>query len=210
MSRVRLDANSQASSYLGKYWIDRTSWTEYTTVSFPYATGSVGIHPNTVFVLFGATDGQVIAIETLGGGVLNLVSNGRAGMWVYCFGARNVTVSNSGLQLLDTAGVVTFDSQAKWLRMAGVINSPAFNTYYSWPSGVPAIAVGMSHRGNWIQQNQIGQRRAWIMRTHGLQVITGSAKISSVDRQRPFAEFPPANTPAPPIGNLIFADVTRY
>lgn len=214
MSRVRLDANSQAASYLGAYWIDRTAWTMYSEVTFPYGYGAVAIHDSTTFVMFGTTDGQTVAIESIqqaaGYKVLNLVATGRAGMWIYCFGARNITVSNSGLQLLDVNGNVTFDSQAKWMRMAGVINSPAFNTDYGWPAGVPAVAVGMSHRGNWIQQNQIGQQRAFLVLNYGLRVSTGLAAIAGVTRQGPQSANPPATTPRPPIGNLIFADVTRY
>jgi hypothetical protein len=210
MSRVRLDENSQAASYLGAYWIDRTAWTLYPDVTYPYGYGSVGIHPSTTFVMFGTTDGQTVAIESMGGSVLNLVATGRAGMWVYCFGARNVTGSNSGLQLLDAAGNITFDAQAKWMRLSGVINSPAFNTDYGWPAGVATVAVGMSHRGNWIQQNQIGQQRAFLVLNYGLRVSTGLAAISGVARQGPQSASPPPTTPRPAIGNLIFADVTRY
>lgn len=210
MSRVRLDANSQAASYLGAYWIDRTAWTGFTDVTYPYGYGAVGIHPSTAFVMFGTTDGQIVAIESISGSTLNLVATGRAGMWIYCFGARNVTGSNSGFQLLDTAGNITFDSQAKWMRIAGVINAPAFNTDYAWPAGVPTIAVGMSHRGNWIQRNQIGPNLAFLVLNFGLRVGTGVAAIAGVARQGPAGGTTPATTPRPPIGNLIFADVTRY
>lgn len=214
MSRVRLDENSQAASYLGAYWIDRTAWTLYPDVTFPYGYGSVNIHNSTVFVMFGTTDGQTVAIESISQGsgvkVLNLVATGRAGMWIYAFGARNISTSTSGFQLLDTAGVVTFDSQAKWLRMAGRVATPVFDTDYAWPSGVATVAVGMSHRGNWLQRNMVGQQHAFVVLNYGLRVSTGLAAISGVARQGPPNEQPPAATPKPPIGSIIFADVTRY
>lgn len=214
MSRVRLDGNSQASGFLGAVRIERTAWTEYTGVTYPYAVGTVNVPNDTALVMFGTTDGRTVAIDkiTQGNGVkvLGLLADGRAGMWLYCFGARNVTTSNSGLQLLDESGVVTFDSQAKWLRLAGVVRSPVLNTAIPWPAGVATVAVGMSQQTNWLQQVMIGQNPSFILVNNGLLVSTASATVRGITRQGPLVNPPPPNTPRQPIGNLIFADVTRY
>lgn len=214
MSRVRLDENSQVSGYIGSVRIERANWTDVTGVTYPYSYGSVGIPDGTSFVMFGTTDGQSISIEWMqqaaGYKVLHLLGSGRAGITIYCFGARLVTTSNSGFQLIGADGNVTFDSQAKWLRIAGVVNNLALNGVYAWPAGVPVVAAGLSFRGTWIRQNQIGQARAWIAFTQAFKVDTGSVTIGQIARQRPQAADPPPNTPVPPLGSLIFADVTRY
>lgn len=214
MTRVRLDADSQASSFLSAVRIERTAWTEYTNVTYPYAIGSVNVPNDTAFVLFGTTDGRIVAIDKFvqGSGVkvLHMVADGRAGMWLYCFGARNVTSSNSGLQLLDEAGNVTFDSQAKWLRLAGAVKNPVLNAVNPWPAGVATVAVGMSQQGLWVQPVQVGQYRSFLIVNYGVQVSTGSATVRGISRQGPILGNPPPATPRPPIGGLIFADVTRY
>lgn len=214
MSRVRLDANSQVSSYIGSVWIDRTNWTDVAGVTYPYSIGTVGIPDGTVFVLFGTTDGQDISIEWVqqaaGYKILHLLGSGRAGITIYCFGARNVTGSNSGFQLLDTAGNITFDSQAKWMRIAGVINGPALGVQYPLPSGVPVVAAGLSFRGTWVRRNMLGSLPAWIALTQSIKVATTGVTIGQIARQRPQAANPPANSPQPPTGSIIFADVTRY
>ena len=214
MSRVRLDANSQASGYVGSVWVDRTNWTEFTNVRYPYARASVAVPDSTVFVLFGTTDGQAVGIQRIyqasGYKVIDLLATGRAGFTIYCFGARVIPVSNSGLQLLDIAGNVTFDSGAKWLRLSGVINNPVTATEYPWPAGVPTIAAGISYTGTWIQRNQVGQFSSFIFFTHAIRVSTGTVSVQPIPQQGPINEFPPSSTPEPARGSIIFADVTRY
>jgi hypothetical protein len=214
MSRVRLDENSQASGYLGKFWCDRTAWSDVAGVAFPYSNGAVAVDDRATSVMFGTTDGQYIGITSMtqaaGYKVLNLVAPARAGFWVYAFGPRNVTISNSGLQLLDISGNVTFDSGAKFLRIAGIQRGVTAGTEYSNPSGVPALAAGMSHTGSWIQRNQVGQFQSFIFFVYGMRVSTATTAIAPIPRQGPINEFPPSSTPAPAISPIIFADVTSY
>lgn len=216
-SRVRLDANSQTSSFLGSYWIDRTSnWEDQSTSSingnFPAFYAQLPVHNDTVFVMMGTTDGQVVAIRALlpGNGVkiLSLIATGRVGMWFYCFGVRNVTQSNCGLQLLDTDGNVTFDSQAKWLRFAGIIRNPAYNVDYPWPAGVPTVAAGMCQRGQWFRRVLVGQWPSYLILTYGLRISTGLVAQRVVAQQGPLGDV--AGRPDLPGGDIFFADVTRY
>lgn len=211
MTRVRLDENSQVTSYLGKYWIDRTNWTAVDT-AYPYAYGAVAVHPQTLFVMFGTTDGQFVAVENLQAGatqkVLNLVASARAGLWIYCFGAKNITTSNSGLQFLDINGDVTFDSQSKWMRFAGVVRNPTYNFEHPVPSGVPTVACAISQRGNWIQPNLVGQYRSFLVMSTGVRLTTASATYRTVPRQGPLATI--SGTPPRYPTSIIFADVTRY
>jgi hypothetical protein len=210
-SRVRLDENSQVSSFLGAYWIDRTNWTYYNTPPYSSYDAQLDVHNDTSFVMMGTTDGQVVAIQRMvqGSGVktLYLTATDRAGMWFYCFGAKNITNSNCGLQFLDTAGNVTFDAQGKWLRLAGRVRNPVYNQDYPWPTGVPTIAVGMSQHGQWLQPNMQGLYRSFMIMSYGLRVSTGLAAQRVVVRQGPLGD---ANSPQPPPGDLFFADVTRY
>lgn len=211
-SRVRLDENSQASSYLGSYWVDRTNWTDVATPPYSATYAQLNVHNDTMFVMMGTTDGQVVAVENMvqGNGfkTLNLVATARAGVWFYAFGARNVTTSNCGMQFLDINGNVTFDSQAKWFRFAGVVRNAVYNQDYPWPSGVPTIAVGMSQRGTWIQPNMVGQYRSFITLTYGMRISTGLAAYRTIPRQGPLATVPGSSQPPP--GDIFFADVTRY
>jgi len=211
-SQVRLDENSQVSSLLGSYLVDRTNWSQVATPPYSAFQAQLAVHNETKFVMMGTTDGQVVAINSMtqGSGVqlLNLTATGRAGMWFYCFGTRNVVASNCGMQFLDTAGNVTFDAQAKWLRLAGKIRNPIYNTDYAWPAGVPTIACGMSQQGIWLQPNMLGQQRAFLIMSYGLLISTGLVRQLVIPRQGPFAEI--VATPQPPPGDLFFADVTRY
>lgn len=211
-SRVRLDENSQASSFLGSYWVDRTNWTAIETPPYSASYATLNVHNDTVFVMMGTTDGQIVAIESISQGngvkVLNLVATARAGMWFYCFGARNVTTSNCGMQFLDVNGNVTFDSQAKWFRFAGFERNPVYNQDYPWPAGVPTVAVGMAQRGTWLQPNQVGQYRSFMIMTYGLRISTGLAAYRVIPRQGPLGNA--ATSPQPPPGALFYADVTRY
>lgn len=211
MSSIRLDENSQVSSFLGAYWVDRTNWSEIPTPPYSAYQARLNVHPNTMFVMMGTTDGQVVSLLSMvpGNGVkvLNLRATGRAGMWFYAFGERNIANSSSGLQFLDTAGNVTFDAQSKWLRLAGRVRNPVYNQDYPWPTGVPTIAVGMSQGGLWLQPNQVGQYRAFMVMSYGLRVSTGLAAQRVVGTQGPLGN---ANTPRPPPGDMFFADVTHY
>lgn len=211
-SRVRLDENSQVSNFLGAYWVDRTNWTFYNTHPYPVYLASISVHADTLFVMMGTTDGQVVAINRLvpvsGAKRIDLTSAGRAGMWFYCFGARNVTNSNCGLQFLDIAGNVTFDAQAKWLRLAGRVRSPVLNQDYPWPTGVATVAVGMSQQGGWIQPSMVGQYPSFLIKAYGLRVSTGLAAQGVVVQQGPLGNV--VYSQQPPPGDLFFADVTRY
>lgn len=210
-SRVRLDENSQVSSFLGAYWVDRTNWSEIPTPPYSAYDAYLNVHPETVFVMMGTTDGQTVSLVNLvaGNGVKTcyLRATGRAGMWFYAFGKRNIANSNSGLQFLDTDGNVTFDAQSKWLRLAGRVKSPTYGQDYPWPTGVPTIAVGMSQGGLWLQPTMVGQYISFLVFSYGLQVSTGLASMSAVVNQGPLGN---ANTPRPPPGDMFFADVTRY
>lgn len=210
-SRVRLDENSQVSSFLGAYWIDRTNWSEIATPPYPAFQAQLAVHQDAIFIMMGTTDGQVVSLVSMipgsGNKICNLRATGRAGMWFYAFGARNISNSTSGLQFLDTAGNVTFDAQSKWLRLAGRVRNPVYNQDYPWPAGVPTIAVGLSQGGGWLQPNMVGQNRAFLVMSYGLRVSTGLAAQRVVITQGPFSD---ASSPQPPPGDMFFADVTRY
>lgn len=211
-SRVRLDENSQASSFLGSYWVDRTAWSAVNVNGRIVYYADLPVHNETVFAMLGTTDGQLVAIQALlqgnGEKVLKLRAEGRAGMWFYCFGARNITTSNSGLQFLDINGNVTFDSQSKWLRLAGVINNPVANTEYPLPSGVPTVAVGMCQRGTWFRRNMVGQYPSFLIMTYGLRIATSGVTQSVIATQGPLGDV--GGRPDLKPGDIIFADVTRY
>lgn len=211
-SRVRLDANSQVSAFLGSYPVDRTNWTSLPNGTIPLFQAQFAVHNSALFLMMGTTDGQVVSITSMvqGNGVktVNLVATGRANVTLYAFGERNITVSNSGFQLLDINGNVTFDSQAKWLRIAGRVKSPTQAVEYPTPSAVPTIAAGMTQQGIWLVPNQVGQNRSFVIMSHGLRVATNQVSIQAIARQGPLATVPA--TPPPTPGDIFFADVTRY
>ena len=211
-SRVRLDENSQVSALLGSYPADRTEWSSISNGTVPLFQAQIAVHNSTLFIMLGTTDGQAISITSMvqGSGVklVNMVATGRANVTLYAYGPRNVTASTSGLQFLDINGNVTFDSQAKWLRLAGRVKSPAQGVEYPTPSGVPTIAVGLSQQGIWLVPTQVGQNRSFLIMSQGIRVATNQVSIQPLARQGPLATVP--GTSPPPPGDIFFADVTRY
>jgi hypothetical protein len=212
---ARLDANSQTSEMLGKVQVLPNQWTRTVGATSTWYECTVVLPAGTRFPMFGNTGGEVVALEYVQDygtyKIMGLLASAAVSLYVYCFAGRNIKASNMGLQFLDIYGNVTFDAQSKWMRMAGVLNGAVFNTDYPLPSGVPVLAVGYSSKGNWIQWNNVGtQHPAFITLTYGIATTASTVKIGGIGRQGPPNEFPPPQTPRPPIGPIIFADVSGY
>lgn len=216
-SGVRLDANTQTSSYLGKVAIANSAWTVTDSNNVTYAQVSVNLPAGTLFAAFGNTGGQFVAVDTVTdyGSYITytLIATGSVAMTVYCFGERAISSGNCGLQLFDASETLVFDSLSRFMRVVGIANPGAADVPVSPRVQPGLLAAAYGFYGRWIRRNLIGggvNIVAFQVINVGIRVTAQDATLGAIVRQGPPSNPPPPNTPQPPWSSVMMVDVGRY
>lgn len=205
---LQIDSDILTVTLTGKFTI--SGWTLSSTA---YKT-TLNLPLGTKFVLFGETGAaSSIAVRnitiTASYAVYEFWSNTTASVVCYCFGDVPIVPSDYGLQLYDTAGKLTFDSNSKFLKIAAVHTTTADTQSFSLPVG-RTCACGISNYDTRYRQNLLGGQLAFAVLIRSVRNSGGQVTTGLVSNQGPQSSDPPANSPVGPMPVVMVADVTGY
>jgi len=155
-----------------------------------------------------------IALFSRVGTTWRFVCGAQAAIEVYGFADQTITPTNSGLQLYNAAGVLTFDAGAKWLRVADIHRSAVSGASWPWPSTSRKYAAGFGS----YPKRSTGAAQAglpyWVLRSYMISVgpanvMVGEGPITS-RLVGGGGDPPPGNSPLMQPPTLMVIDVTNY
>lgn len=207
---LQIDSDVLTVSFLGKFTI--SGWTRGSTIY----RAALSLPKATKFVLFGETGASSsIAVRsvvlTASSADYEFWSNTADSVVCYCFGDAPVAPSRCGLQLFDSAGNLTFDSNNKILRISAVYETSLDTQSFSLPVAIGrTYACGISNYDTRYRQNQVGQNLAFMVMIRSVRVSGGTVMSGLLANQGPPTTSPPANSPIGPMPVIMVADVTGF
>ena len=216
---TQLDGNTQVMEYLGRVDIPIAAWpdpiaTGPTGAAHYYTTTSITLPSNIQMLCVANTNGAPLALNKtkLSGSnrVFTFSSSLKKAIVLHTFGPRNVTTGNFGLQLLNSAGTVVFDSTSKFLRIHSVITPTSENQIIKLPQTVGTLAVGLGNHQSYIRGARVGQRPAFIVVRRAIIVKAGQVTMSEVTQHGPPSDDIPKPTPVPPMPPMLVVNVSNY
>ncbi|MEX5341415.1 hypothetical protein [Pseudomonas sp. I2] len=133
---------------------------------------------------------------------------------IYGFADQTITPSTSGLQLFDSAGILTFDSDCKFLRVSDIVRGAASGTTRAWPSTTRNYAAGIGSFPKRGTGAALAGIPYWVQMSYGVSIGPSSAGVGELPiSSRPTGGAgvaPPASSPAMQPPTLMIVDVTGF
>ena len=133
---------------------------------------------------------------------------------IYGFADQNIPDSGSGFQTLSATGVITFDSNAKFMRPIDIVREAGPGTSRNWPGPAGNYAAGIGH----YPKRSVGASLAgvpyWVQMAYGVSVGPSTYAVGENPiLSRPVGGGgtpPPPASPAMAAPTMMCLDVTAY
>lgn len=133
---------------------------------------------------------------------------------VFGFADQAIAPSGVGFQTFNSAGVLTFDAGARWMRVADIVAGAPSGTTKSYPSAGRSYAAGIGSypkRGTGAAQAGVPY---WVQFSYGVNVGPSSYGVGELPiSSRPTGGAgvpPPPSSPAMQPPTLMLVDVTGF
>lgn len=207
-SDIRVSTIAFQTTFSGPY---QTLVTPFVTMNYYF---DITIPAGVKALFFSSTTSVTLALWAKTGTTWRFRASAQATIKIYGFAEQAITPSSSGLQLYNEAGVLTFDSDTKFMRVADIVKGAASGTSKSWPSNGRVHAAGI---GSYPRRG-VGAAQAgvpyWILLAYGVNVgptTYGVGEVPVASRPTGGAGVaPPPNSPAMQPPTLMMVDVTGF
>lgn len=133
---------------------------------------------------------------------------------IFGFADQTITPSTSGLQLYDSAGILTFDSDCKFLRVSDIVRGAVSGVTKPWPSATRNYAAGIGSYPKRGTGASLAGIPYWVQMSYGVRIGPSSVGVGELPiSSRPTGGggvAPPASSPAMQPPTLMIVDVTGF
>jgi len=171
--------------------------------------------PNTVKSLFFYSETSMfIGLWARSGTTWRFKCSAQGAIKIFGFADQAITSSKSGLQLYDSTGILTFDSDCKFLRVSDIVRGAAPGVTKAWPSTTRNYAAGIGSYPKRGTGASLGGIPYWVQMSYGVSIGPSSAGVGELPiSSRPTGGggvAPPASSPAMQPPTLMIVDVTGF